>query len=381
MYNTPLLFPTRIDYPDQPLHPVPSQSSPAPDLRHALLQLQVLTRNSCSQGEHEPSHDELVAKVADWSNGLYQQPGTSLSTNAGLLNASTDATLLQRLWKFMDDISLSDCLEQRDGDAFEVRCPGARSEENLTLDYVIQVFLNDHYETIDDTELEVSSKVRADDTLGHQTLRKPRYRDNSSVVPTYSYEDQIVVEIAERSRFANINPTEQNTAPSSAPPKPTEETVAASDSPYPFRDYFSTTRLFADRASFQSQTLQFMEIFLTLSSPLFPRPAIFLEYVPWVTAMVRADDEEELNERTRFETLQIAASAAVSTTGAGDGGDTFGTGLGRLRMTRNSMKGVVLPGGMTMGRWRPGEKFVRYLDDLNKEQLELARKSALTWSD
>lgn len=100
-----------------------------------------------------------------------------------------------------------------------------------------------------------------------------------------------------------------------------------------------------------------------------------------MTAVVRADDEEELNERTRFETLQIAASAAISATGAGGGGDTFGTGLGRLRMTRNSMKGVVLPGGMTMGRWRPGEKFVRHLNELDKEQLELVRKTALTWSD
>lgn len=237
--------------------------------------------------------------------------------------------------------------------------------------HVPQAQLNDEYETLEDTELDFATKARPDENLGHHSLSKPRYRDEAPVVPAYSAEADFVVEILNRSRLLHISAVTRDERTSSASNHPSDPTTPIANIPgdafHKQDDYFSTTKLFADRASYQADTLQFLEVLLTLSSPLFPRPAIFLDYVPWVTIMVRSDDEEELNERTLFQNLQIAGN---------------GNGAGRLRMTRNSTKGTLFPGGSApLRRWPSGGNFVRYLDMLNKDQLKLARKTALTWSD
>jgi hypothetical protein len=206
--------------------------------------------------------------------------------------------------------------------------------------------LSDQYETLDDTELDAPTKVRPDDMVGHHVMRKPQYRENACVLPHYSSEDGMAIEVIARSRrlFLHHMPSDQakDTFPDAA---------------------FSTSRLFTDRAAYQAKALLFLEQLLVASSPLLPRAAIFLDYVPWITTMVRADDEEEQAEGERIRNLRTAAQ------------NEGALGQGKLRNTRNSLRHLV---GAESRQW--DRKFARYLG-LDQHMVDIVHETALFWKE
>ena len=204
--------------------------------------------------------------------------------------------------------------------------------------------MNDQYETFDNTEADVPIKVRPDDMVGHDIVRKPLYRENACVIPHYSREDDMAIEVIARSREVFLSH-----------PLTTDQSQDTSNTA------FSSSRLFADRAAYQAKALLFLERLLAASSPLLPRSAIFLDYVPWVTTMVRADDAEEQAERERLRNLKTAAAQNEGAQGPG-----------KLRMTRNSLRHLM---GAEGRLW--GGKFTRYLD-LDQEMVDIVHETALT---
>jgi hypothetical protein len=206
--------------------------------------------------------------------------------------------------------------------------------------------LNDQYETLDDTEVDVPIKMRPDDMVGHHIIRKPLYRETACVLPHYSNEDEMAIEVIASSRrlFSPQLPTDQ------------------SEDSFP-DTVFSRARLYADRAAYQAKALLFLEQLLAVSAPLLPRSAIFLDYLPWITTMVRADDVEEQAERERLRNLRTAAQ------------NEGAQGPAKLRMTRNSLKHLL---GAENRQW--GGKFTRYLD-LDQEMLDIVHETALSWKE
>lgn len=209
--------------------------------------------------------------------------------------------------------------------------------------------MSDQYETLDDTELDAPTKVRPDDTVGHHIVRKPQYRESARVLPRFSCENDMAIEVIARSRRLLL------------PRAPGNHLM---DTSLTFPDAaFSGSRLFADRAAYQAKTLLFLEQLLAASSPLLPRPAIFLDYVPWITTMVRFDDAEEQAEDERIRELRAASQS--------DGA----LGPGKLRQTRNSLRRLV---GAESRQW--GGKFSRYLD-LDEEMINIVHETALSWKE
>jgi len=184
--------------------------------------------------------------------------------------------------------------------------------------------------------------------VGHHIVRKPLYRENACVIPHYSREDDMAIEVVARSRQLFLShplSTDQSQDTSLLLP----DTA------------FSGSRLFVDRAAYQAKALLFLEQLLAASSPLLPRSAIFLDYVPWITTMIRADDAEEQAERERLHNLKAAAAQSEGAQGPG-----------KLRMTRNSLRHLM---GAEGRLW--GGKFTRYLD-LDKEMVDIVHETALT---
>jgi hypothetical protein len=64
---------------------------------------------------------------------------------------------------------------------------------------------------------------------------------------------------------------------------------------------FKSSSLFQARTTFQSQLLNVLDRVVPLSAPQIPRPAVFLDYVPFIRQMVAADDIVERQYRELFE--------------------------------------------------------------------------------
>lgn len=114
------MAPTRIEYPNHAVHPVPSQRASLPDLRHAILQVQVHCQLPTSSHPTLLEPNEDVDALADWTNSW--MPEINLSPEPAISSfQNDDARILAHLSKFMEDVSFSNCLEQRVEDVFEVR--------------------------------------------------------------------------------------------------------------------------------------------------------------------------------------------------------------------------------------------------------------------
>lgn len=197
--------------------------------------------------------------------------------------------------------------------------------------------MNDDYEALAGLSFESIIKPRSDDLLGPRLIRKPIYREHSCTLPSFSHENTIAMEVILQSRQYFL---------------PTLATLPNLETRHPF----SSAQQWADRAWYQAHALQYLELLVASSSPLMPRPAIFMDYVPWITAMVRVDDEEEQAKKLRLQTLQIAGHA---------------NGV-KARMTRTSTRGVV----GTANRY----EFGRYIT-LDEPDLEMVRRTALVWKE
>lgn len=68
-----------------------------------------------------PSHDERVTRLAQWEAACPSE----VSTTDGIErdDQRLDAMVLRRLSKFIEDVSFSNCLEQREEDVFEASRP------------------------------------------------------------------------------------------------------------------------------------------------------------------------------------------------------------------------------------------------------------------
>ena len=107
-----------MDYPDQPHHPFPSQQPSMPDLRHALLQLQMIcekTRPDVTAFQSPPSCENLEF-LATWTDAAINDTSTALSEPPNV----AAATILHNLAAFMDNVSFANCIGQRVQDEIEV---------------------------------------------------------------------------------------------------------------------------------------------------------------------------------------------------------------------------------------------------------------------
>lgn len=64
---------------------------------------------------------------------------------------------------------------------------------------------------------------------------------------------------------------------------------------------FKARSLFQSRTTFLSQMLDVLEWIIPLSAPLIPRPAVFLDYEPFIRQMVATDDMLERQSQEVFQ--------------------------------------------------------------------------------
>lgn len=116
----PLHLTNRMDYPDQPYHPVPSQQPYLPDLRHALLQLQMMcTTSQLDVTTLQSSPCEKMETLAIWTNSVVRD--ISPVTPLRLESSDVDAVkILRTLATLMENVSFANCIDQRVYDEIEV---------------------------------------------------------------------------------------------------------------------------------------------------------------------------------------------------------------------------------------------------------------------
>lgn len=123
--------PLSFDYPDQPMHPVPTQPLPCPDLRRAIHQTQLLCQ---SQRDQTLWHDPIGGNTIDWdgeTRDLFEHLsdwGSEVQRHSYPENTSSqqdhekEAKIMRRLSTFSDCISFADwAVDRRTDDAMEVR--------------------------------------------------------------------------------------------------------------------------------------------------------------------------------------------------------------------------------------------------------------------
>ena len=132
LYTTPLPA-SRVDFPDHPMHPVPSHLPAQLDFRRSIMQLQLLAQKGALEDDGEPSNavlsaaartsasqeDAVFERLADWPLPWYAS-----SEKHHLLAAErspqTDASVLRSLSNFMDYVSFTSCIRRTDIDEMEV---------------------------------------------------------------------------------------------------------------------------------------------------------------------------------------------------------------------------------------------------------------------
>ncbi|KAF9509492.1 hypothetical protein BS47DRAFT_149415 [Hydnum rufescens UP504] len=315
-----------VDFPDQPMHPVPTHSNPVPDLRQAIQQMQILCRTT-KPPIIEACNSQSFETLADWS---HSRP-VSLSDPDPLVarlqetGAVDDAITLRFLWKFADSVSYANCVDRRLGDYAEAQ-------------------LIDDYNVWDDGGLEHDNthKASLDNLLGHTILHKPAPRETAPTVPFYARDEEIALEIVRAAhRRGALYPL---------------ATCSQQDSFSTSPGCFDSIRLFDDRAQHQSRVLKFIEGLVQLSSPLLPRPEIFVDYIPYVRQMVVADDAEKEAEAQALAALQESARVKGN----------------MARMTRNSQRSA--EGTSKLAR---RHDFIRYIS-LRDDELRALYESAFS---
>ncbi|KDQ21020.1 hypothetical protein BOTBODRAFT_27035 [Botryobasidium botryosum FD-172 SS1] len=269
LYQESTYQPLEADLEDIPIHPLPYQALATPDLRRSIVQAQYLCQISptVEDGVGRDGNGELddmkgstltvdganpIESLSDWSVGS-SPPAASCPTTsmppAALGNQErqvSEARELRSLSRFMDSVSLMNAsLEQRPLDQLEAMAI-------------------DRYEP------------SADDELGYCGLLKPAPDEFRCGLAFYNSDDEMALEAAYMARRVY------------------EETglggqVQASMDGSALVP-FSTRTLYERRRAYQFQVVQFLDPHIAIDSPLLPRPAQVLDYVPYIRALVEADN-------------------------------------------------------------------------------------------
>jgi hypothetical protein len=72
-----------------------------------------------------------------------------------------------------------------------------------------------------------------------------------------------------------------------------------------------TRALFRSRMAYQSKLLGALGM-IPLSAPLLPRPAVFLDYVPWIRYMLEAEEQSERQGRLTANSLRSQRWVSIS---------------------------------------------------------------------
>ncbi|KAG8973815.1 hypothetical protein FRC05_008234 [Tulasnella sp. 425] len=314
--------PIATDLPDQPVHPLPYQEPPVIDLRRAIQQLQYFCAASgttlSSHSEETTFHslypESWTAKserVCDWSVGVNAvteepKPGKELSS----------------LWRFMDLVSVAD------------------AHMNRRPERVLEALTIDRYED------------GPDDEIGHRILRKwPTSELDASTF--YAKDEEIALESLVMAR-GYLEPKGLGTFYRRGTCRELDNEVDGDKLGRPF----DCEWLYKARADHQRLLVGFLdEVLRTPDVPLLPRPAMILDYVPYIQEMVRVDDE-----------LEEALAKSVREGGVAGAGDLMGVFSSRRR-------GVAQRQSLRIGARVPPTQ-ERYIS-LGADGLHAARESRL----
>src|SRR5689334_9193780 len=124
--------------------------------------------------------------------------------------------------------------------------------------------------------------AQTEDQLGHRILRKPRAREAQSFA-LYNRDEEFAADLIHLARNCLFQALSKRKGSVLSLPTTSAPTSTPSNRVYPaLHSPLSTYSLFLSRASYQSQTVRFIGGLLSLSSPLLPRPALVLDYIPFV---------------------------------------------------------------------------------------------------
>ncbi|KAG8926549.1 hypothetical protein FRC00_002804 [Tulasnella sp. 408] len=247
--------PIAADLPDQPVHPLPYQEPPVIDLRRAIQQLQF----SCGETVSPVAPEGWTDSVCDWARsddqddgGEEPKPGKELSS----------------LWRFMDLVSVAD--------AHMNRRP-SRELEALSID---------RYQD------------GPDDEIGHRILRKwPSSEDDAGTF--YAKDEEITLESLAVAR-GYLQQKGLGAFYRRGTCRELDNEVHSDK--LLSRTSFDCEWLYKARADHQRLLVGFLdELLVTPDVPLLPRPAMILDYVPYVQEMVRVDDELDALARSMRE--------------------------------------------------------------------------------
>ncbi|KAG8931589.1 hypothetical protein FRC01_001094 [Tulasnella sp. 417] len=244
--------PIAADLPDQPVHPLPYQEPPVIDLRRAIQQLQV----SCAADVRASVEPETwTERVCDWGYACHD-------VNA-VVEEPKGGKKISSLWRFMDLVSVAD--------AHMNRRP-SRVLEALTID---------RYQD------------GPDDEIGHRILRKwPSSEVDASTF--YAKDEEITLESLVMAR-GYLEKKGLGAFYRRGTCRELDNEVDSDKLPdRPSSVPFDCEWLYKARADHQRMLVGFLdEVLETPDVPLLPRPAMILDYVPYVQEMVRVDDELE----------------------------------------------------------------------------------------
>ncbi|KII95183.1 hypothetical protein PLICRDRAFT_34020 [Plicaturopsis crispa FD-325 SS-3] len=288
-----------IDLPDVPLHPH-TETLPKPDLRRAIHQLQLWCSNRGHAIGYDTTDDRSLEDMAEW--------GTHPNVKApGAADRDLSIRALDRLAAHTELASFVDRhLVRRPLDAPEALAT-LYSFETSPDDEIGHPILFASYKDDD---------IRADDACPKPGISSLDHEPRGAEVMltetlkadarVFCHRDKSIAQAAMRHSRGILD------APSRA-----GETSRKLPSLLP-----DARALFRARVEYQSRMLQVLDTALVpLSGPLMPRPALYLEYVPWIRHMVHTDD-----------VLDEAARSGNHGEAAVEGNDS------RKRRTRNSRR-------------------------------------------
>ncbi|KAG8856815.1 hypothetical protein FRB96_006319 [Tulasnella sp. 330] len=277
--------PLSADLPDQPVHPLPTQETPRPDLRQAINQLQF-----ASSGKWEHFSDHVASAILPdgegWTDSRDGLCDWTRHVDIGDTVAVKDrqSEEMAALWEFMEAVSVVDAhIDQR---------PVA----------ALDAFSVDQYDP------------SPNDEVGYKQLPKIDYAaefsDPGCGVAFYIKDNKIAMACIRLARGCLMD--------QALGTRPRGETCSNLSS----IRFFDSTRVYQARADHQRRLVEFIDdVVQTTEVPLLPRPAMLLDYVPHIQWMVAIDDAQE----------EIAKAALGSSEGSI-------IGLGRRGLVRHSSR-------------------------------------------
>jgi hypothetical protein len=259
LYETTCHVPS-IDLPGVPLHPHVEDLS-QPDLRRAINQLQWSSVEGPAVRLEAPQSPRGIEDLADWG------PPDSFDTGAPIEQ-------LKRLKFLLNHAEVMSFV-----DALALRSPTLSPEvvrdchrfcfKNITL-FLLAL------QGIAFDGLEPSP----DDEIGHKLLLNPSWEcHRPEMLQFYNQDELISRSLVQRSRQSLV---------ARVGAVPVMKATSA----------LQARALFRSHVAYQSRLVRALGI-IPLSAPLLPRPAIFLDYLPWIRHMISAEDAEELREASR----------------------------------------------------------------------------------